>query len=216
MLVAYVLPPDTDRLLSLARRQILLITARDCNVIVTTQDLIWSLASWKNKWGLTHRSSAFAFIVVLGCEMHLCCDCFSKDITHLFWISRRCLVCFMYLYARYWKCDGIEWLLLAGFPYLSCKGMNTEEKMFCLQAWTAWERGKDQPVLCVQRAGSDLDEVLGDVSVPFTCARAAASPECRVWKGDWGLQCDPCSFWSIELFRCKLSILFQWCYPAIT
>jgi len=56
---------------------------------------------------MTHLYLAFIFIVVLGYEMHLCGDCLGKDITHLFWISRWCLVCFLYLHERYWECDGI-------------------------------------------------------------------------------------------------------------
>lgn len=85
--------------------------ARDCAVIVTTQGLVWSPAAWKNKHELTYLSLAVTCIVVLGCEMHLCGDCRSKDITHFFWISRQCLVCFTYWYACYCECDWNKLIL---------------------------------------------------------------------------------------------------------
>lgn len=96
MLVAYLLPPDIGSLLPHARRQILLITARDCDVIVTTQGLVWRLAAWKNKHELTYLSLAVTCVVVLGCEMRLCGDCLSKDIIHFF-LNFQTMSCLFYI-----------------------------------------------------------------------------------------------------------------------
>lgn len=71
-------------------------TARDCAVIVTTQGLVWSPASWKNKHELTYLSLAVTCIVVLSCEMHLCGDCRSKDIIHFF-LNFQTMSCLFYI-----------------------------------------------------------------------------------------------------------------------
>lgn len=153
---------------------------------------------------MPHLSLAVTLIVVLSCEMHLCGDCLSKDTTHPFWISRWCIVCVMYLYACYWECDEIKWFLLASYCYFVCKGMNTEGKIVCLQAWIAWEAGEGPaptlPAASGVWSGSDAGGWPRPYAVSLICLGAAAHPGCEAY----GKVTEDCSvtpgyFWCVEL-----------------
>lgn len=136
-------------------------TARDCAVIVTTQGLVWSPDSWKNKHELTYLSLAVTCIVVLSCEMHLCGDCRSKDIIHFFseFPDNVLFVLHIDMHVTVTVTET-KWFLLSSFPCLDCG-----EKMVCLQAWISWEEGK--AAACSLWAWSGSGAGVGSVPVQF-------------------------------------------------